>query len=50
MVSYHVHGLPSDRFTISKKKESLCTIKHHAMKIWGNGGIAPLILHLGTGW
>jgi len=36
MVSYHGHGLPSDRFTITERKmKSLCTIKHHGMKIWG---------------
>jgi hypothetical protein len=28
---------------------SLCLTKHHAMKAyWGSGGIAPLILELGT--
>jgi hypothetical protein len=32
-----------------KVKSSLCLTKHHAMKAyWGSGGIAPLILHLGT--
>jgi hypothetical protein len=28
-----------------------CLTKHHAMKTcWRNGGIAPRILNLGTGW
>jgi hypothetical protein len=32
-----------------KGKLSLCLTKHHAMKTyWGSGGIAPLILDLGT--
>jgi hypothetical protein len=34
-----------------KVKLSLCLTKHHAMKTyWGNGGIAPRILDLGTRW
>jgi hypothetical protein len=34
-----------------KLKLSLCLNKHHAMKTyWGNGGMAPLILDLGTRW
>jgi hypothetical protein len=34
-----------------KVKFSLCLTKHHAMKTyWGSGGIAPLILDLGTRW
>jgi len=32
-------------------KLSLYLTKHHAMKTyWGNGGIAPRILNLGTRW
>jgi hypothetical protein len=32
-----------------KVKLSLCLTKHHTMKAyWGNGGIAPRILDLGT--
>jgi hypothetical protein len=30
------------------KKLSLCLIKHHAMKTWGSGGIAPRFLNLGA--
>jgi hypothetical protein len=34
-----------------KVKLSLCLTEHHAMKAyWGSGGIAPLILDLGTRW
>jgi hypothetical protein len=34
-----------------KGKVALCFTKHHAMKIyWGNGGIAPRIIDLGTRW
>jgi hypothetical protein len=34
-----------------KVKLSLCLTKHYAMKTyWGSGGIAPLILDLGTRW
>jgi hypothetical protein len=34
-----------------KVKLSLCLTKHHAMKTyWGNGGIVPRILDLGTRW
>jgi hypothetical protein len=29
---------------------SLCLIEHCAIKTWGNGGIAPFILNLGTSW
>jgi hypothetical protein len=39
--------------TITGKKVrlSLCLTKHHVMKTyWGNGGIAPRILDLGTKW
>jgi hypothetical protein len=33
----------------NKVKLSLCLTKYHAMKTyWGSGGIAPLILDLGT--
>ena len=37
MVSYHGHGLPSDRFPVSKKKINLPlrTIKHYTMKACG---------------
>jgi len=34
----------------SKVKSSLCFLKHHGMKRWGSGGIAPLGLNFGTRW
>jgi hypothetical protein len=35
----------------TKVKLSLCFLtEHHAMAYWGNGGIAPRILDLGTRW
>jgi hypothetical protein len=33
-----------------KEKLPLCLIKHHAMKTWVSGGIAPRILKMGTKW
>jgi len=34
-----------------KVKVSLCLTEYHAMKTyWGNGGIFPCILNLGTRW
>jgi hypothetical protein len=34
-----------------KVKLALCVTKHHAMMMcWGNGGIAPYVLNLGTKW
>jgi hypothetical protein len=34
-----------------KVKLSLCLTKHHSMKTyWGNGGVSPRILDLGTRW
>jgi hypothetical protein len=39
------------RILVGKVKFSLCLTKHHAMKTyWGNGGIAPRVLDLGTRW
>ena len=52
MVSYYGHGLPSDRFTITKKKRSPCAqLSITLWKYWGgSGSIAPRIFHLATGW
>jgi hypothetical protein len=37
-------------YDAGKVKLYLCLTKHHAMKTWGSGGIAPSFLNLGTWW
>jgi hypothetical protein len=41
---------PISKVRYGKVKLSLCLTKHHAIKTYRSGGIAPLILDLGTIW